>query len=87
MEWIWLWVLFVILLLVLPLAYGWGYRGWGPPPVPGRRVRRAGPVSREEAIAAEEEEADAEVTWGVLAFVVWFAFLVAFAWLIAAVVA
>ena len=89
MEWIWFWLLFVIVLLLLPLGYGWGYRGWGPPPAPYRRGARApGAVRRDEEIVAREEaeEEAEEATWGVIGFLVWFAFFVALLWLVAALV-
>jgi ABC-type Fe3+ transport system permease subunit len=72
--WFWFWLLFVVVLLLLPLAYGWGLRGWGPP---NPRRRRS--------TAAQTAEAAGE-TWGALAVVLWFAFVAAIVWLLAALI-
>lgn len=68
--WFVFWMLFVVILLLLPLSYGWGYRGWGPP---YPRAYRRTPARAED-----------EVTWGVLADVLWVIAVVALIWLVVA---
>ncbi len=84
----WWWVAFVVIFFLIPLGYGWGYRGWGPwyrrrrasgtggePPgtAPGNMRPNAGPPDE-----------DLDYGWGWGGTFLWFIFIIAILWLIAA---